>query len=110
MSSRIVKHKDMLKVLATAPNSMRRSIIKEASPGLINCISECCYNILKGNVSLTTPQKRRLAGQKHKLRQLARKGTSVAQRKRVIQSGGFLPFLPLLAKIATGIIPGLLGI
>lgn len=109
MSSPLIKHKELLSLLSRVPKPTRRSILKYAPNGLIDCMSECCLNILKGNVRLTLAQKRKLARHKHQLRQLSKRGVSVTKRKKIVQSGGFLPLLPLIAKIAGGVLPGLLG-
>jgi len=51
---------------------------------------ECAKNLLKGNVPLSPAQLRTLRRHKQKLRQLAVKKTSLAKKKKLVQSGGFL--------------------
>jgi len=60
------------------------------SPEFIKCICECVKNVLVGNVSLSKEHKRRLKRHKHSLRKLVLKKTTQAEKKRLVQSGGFL--------------------
>jgi hypothetical protein len=97
----------MLKLLCGAKPTVIRAILKGASPDLIQAISECSLNVLKGNVRITPAQKKRLCRYKQKLRTLAKKKTSFKRRKQVIQTGGFLG---VLLKPVLGALGGLLGL
>ena len=104
----IKKHGAMVIALAKSPKKFRTSLIREAPVGVIKCISECCQNLLKGNVPLSVAQKRRLYSKRQHLRQIASKSVSVPEkRKKLNQSGGFLPFLiPIIAKTVLGSVLG----
>ena len=80
--------------------------MKEASADLIKALCECTLNILKGNIKLTTAQKKKLARYKNILRSLAVKRTSMKKRKTILQSGGLIGALlsPVL-----GVLGALLG-
>ena len=59
-------------------------------------MSECCPNVLKGNVPLNTAQKVKLSRHKHNLRKLLTKKASIKASKKILQRGGFLvPWLLL---------------
>ena len=70
---------------------------------MICSLSECCHNVLKGNVPLTPAQKVKLRQHKHNLHKLATKKTYIKARKKNLQRGGFLGALitPILAYLAS---------
>lgn len=109
MSARLRRNAPMLRMLCHTKPSVTKAVIKGAPTDLIDALSECCLNILKGNVPLSSAQKKRLARHKQGLRTLAKKGTSVKRRKQILQTGGFLPLLPLAFKTAIKAGTGLLG-
>ena len=97
----IKKHGSMVLALGQAPPQFRKKIVKEAPKELINCVAECCHNVLKGNVPLSEAQKRRLHPKRQQLRLLADKKVSVQKKKKVLnQQGGFLPMLALAPSLA----------
>ena len=96
----------MLKMLCGAKPAVVKAVLRGASPDLINALCECSLNILKGNVRLTTAQKKRLSRYKHGLRALSKKGTSLKRRKKILHKGGFLG---ALIKPVLGVLGGLLG-
>lgn len=105
-SAKMDKYGAHLNVLVTATPEMTKAIIKAADNGLINCLCECSYNVLKGNVPLTPSQMNKLSQHKTDLRKLAEKKTSIPSKKRILQKGGFLSALlgPLLGLIGPGLI------
>jgi len=107
---KLEKHHKTLEVLETAKPKLRKSILENAETDLIRCICECCHNILKGNVELTTDEKRVLCHHKKTIRDLSSKKISLKRKRDIlVQKGGFLPALlgPILS-IVTGILGGLL--
>lgn len=97
------KHRETLLVLTKARPKLVREIIMTADRGLINALSECALNILSGVVPLTPAKKKKLAKFKSNLRILAKKSTSVTNKKKAMQRGGFISLLasivaPLLFK------------
>ena len=83
-------HLPLLKYLAHGKPGIVRALIRDGSPELIKVLCECAHNTLKGNVTLTPTQKRKLHKFKKQLRTLADKKKSVKVKKRTLQTGGFL--------------------
>ena len=77
-----------IKLLSVATPRARKQLIANGGRELIDCISECCANILKGNVPLNDKQKAKLCKHKNKLRKLALKKVSL-KKKQIIKGGGF---------------------
>ena len=98
------KHGAMVVALAQAPPKYRSKLIKEAPKHVIQCISECCSNLLKCNVPLSVSQKQRLHPKRQHLRDLASKSVPISKKKKILnQTGGLLPFLiPLIGKAIVG--------
>jgi hypothetical protein len=106
MASRIRKHKDLLKVLMKNNCKLNRAIIKDSDDDLIITLCEIIKNVLKGNVKISNHQKKRLQAKKTSLRKLASRGQSIKGKRRIIQSGGFLPLLaPLVGAVASLFFP-----
>ena len=94
----IKKHGTMVMALAQAAPTFRKKVLEQVPPDFVKCVSECCHNVLKGNVPLSDSQKRRLHPQRRLLRLFADKKISTIKKKKVLnQHGGFLPLLGLLA-------------
>lgn len=102
------KHAAILRTIQKARPDLRKSLIKLADEQLIRCLCECASNTLKGNVNLTSIEKRKLARHKRILRRIAKKGESWKTKRNVIvqSGGGFL--IPLLATILGTVIPSLI--
>ena len=103
MSETIRKNLPLLRVLATPHlrTSTKKVILTE--PGVINCISECCHNILEGSVPLSPSKKQALSKYKNQVRLLALKSVPHYRKRDVIQTGG-AAFLPLLLGPALGLL------
>lgn len=84
------------------PATQRKIKISRAHPDLIECLTECAHNILYKRIGISTKDREKLRRHKAKLRLLAERKASVASRRRVLQSGGFLGSL-------LGVIVPLLG-
>lgn len=82
--------------------------MRAAPPDLVLAISECAYNVLKGNVTLNKSQIRKLKRYKQQLRTLGQKHISTKKKKKVLQSGRgfFLPALlaPLIGTVLTSLL------
>ena len=98
MSRRVKTHAVMLNTLAHCSPKQRQLILKTADKGLVDAICECVVNLIRGNVKLSSSQKKTFAKHKRHLRKLADRKTSLKSRKNIIvQRGGF--FLPLLSRL-----------
>jgi hypothetical protein len=89
-TGRVKKHYLKLKALSLAVPKLQKKIVSRANRDLVDCISECCKNVLRGNVTLSVAQKSKLDKHKKKLRFLSLKRAGLKKRKRIIQTGGFL--------------------
>lgn len=104
MSACLKRNAELLKLLCRSNTKVSKTILKHASPDLIKSITECSHNVLKGNVPLTSSQKKRLARYKQSLRNLSKKSTSIKHKKKIIQQGGFIgallrPIVSVLGQI-----------
>ena len=88
--SKLVKRNYLkLKALELTTPKLRKNIVRAADKDFIDCISECCRNVLKGNVSLTPKQKKSLFSHKCKLRTLSSKQISLQKKKTNNSNGWF---------------------
>ena len=106
MTKRLRKHANMLRALHNASPKLKKVIIKEADKDLITALCDCANNVLKGNVPLSDKQKKCLRRHKRSLRILTQQNT-LARKKRILQSGGFLgslltPLLGILGSVLGG--------
>ena len=97
------KHFPLIRALAKEKRKyVRERAYKECcrNPGFVKAMREGVWNVLHHNVPLTPYARRRLATQKTLLRTIAKRTTSAAKAKALLQRGGFLPLLaPLLPAI-----------
>ena len=104
MAQRVKNHLSELSVLSKCSAKQRKAYLQHANKELINCLSECCANTLKGHVPLNPAQKKTLSRHKKHIREVANKRSSLRKRKNtLIQKGGFLgsllgPILSLILK------------
>ena len=108
------KYGHLMLGLSQAPDKYRQQMIKHAPDEVIQCIAECCHNVLKGNVPLTPAQKDKLKSKREHLRLLAHKKVPIQKKKKALnQKGGLFPLIalaPLIAKaVAAGAISGGVG-
>jgi hypothetical protein len=87
-----------LQLLKDAKPILRKAIIKNCNPELVNCICECVVNTLKGTLNLSSCATNKLKKRKRQLRTVADKKVPLAtKRKIILQRGGFLG--PMLAAV-----------
>src|SRR3989442_13340907 len=102
MSHTLKKFTPYLRVLQKSSPKVRKALMKKhCSPEFIKCICECVKNVLVGNVTLSPEHKRRLKRHKRSLRKLTLKKTSLKEKKRIVQSGGFLG--AMIGSVAKGL-------
>ena len=106
-SERFAKLAPLLRRLKHSVGKKRRDIIRKCDNDLICSLSECCHNVLKGNVLLTPAQKVKLRRHKNNLRKLSNKKTSIKEKKKILQREGFLgalitPILIVLGSLFNG--------
>lgn len=103
MSKRLRRNVSELKMLNKASNKMKNKMIQEASKDTIAALCDCASNIIRGNVPLTTKQFKSLKPYHKHLKLLSKKSSPHKQRKKVLQTGGFLgTLLKPIAKLLLG--------
>jgi len=92
MSQRLEKYAAFLKRLHKANNKERKQILKKVKHDkeFVKCLCECAKNIIKGNIKMTAAQREKICRRKQSFRKLALKKTSLKEKQRIVQSGGFL--------------------
>src|SRR5258708_425861 len=92
MSKILEKYAPCLRQLYKASSPAQKKMMKKLhkNPEFVKCLCECAKNIIKGNVQLTANQRERVRRRKQSFRKLALKKTSLKERRRIVQSGGFL--------------------
>ena len=103
MSRQIRQYLPLLKRIARMKDAQRRAFLRNCDKELIDCFSECAKNVLKSNVPLKSRQYECLRRQKKNVRALARKSTTLREKRRLMQQrGGFLTSLLVPAITALG--------
>ena len=88
---------------------LSKKMIQESPKEVIDCVGECCINLIKGNVRLTNAQKNQLRARKQHIRLLSSKQVPLDTKKKIInQKGGALLGL-LLKPLIAPIIGSVLG-
>lgn len=100
------RHIHVLKQLCKPDIKRRRRLLKEGGKPLQVCLRECALNVVKGNVPLSKRQFKKLKPYRNTIRQLSKYRTSLKDRLKIEQRGGFLGSLlvPILASIAGAVI------
>lgn len=94
--SRSQKDTALLTALIHATPKERKALLKVCDKSRIRSVCECAYNVLRGNVPLSTKTKGQLSKHKVALRRIVKRGECWGKkRKYLIQKGGGL-WLPLL--------------
>ena len=84
-------------------------MIRESPKEVIDCVGECCLNIIKGNVRLTNAQKQHFQARKRYIRLLSKKkGVPIVTKKKIInqKGGALLGYLlpPLFGTVLGGLL------
>ena len=106
MSKRVHNHRDYLSVLSRCSPKIRKAILAEASPELINSIAECVLNVCHGNIPIPKRKKKTVNHYASKILNKM-KGMSIKKKHNVlVQNGGFLPavIIPALMSVIGGLI------
>jgi len=81
----------VLHILNSTKPKLRKAIISNCDNKLVNCISECVLNILKGNIALTVCDKRSLRKHKVALRKIVANHVDLRGNEWLIVKRGVLP-------------------
>jgi hypothetical protein len=92
MSRRLEKYASYLRKLYRASPKAKKVLLKSTKKDneFVKCLCECAKNIIKGNVKLTTAQREKICRRKQSFRKLSLKKTPLKEKRRIVQSGGFL--------------------
>ena len=90
---RLRKNGPTLRLLQKAPAPLEKCILDKACSKLIRCVCHCAHNVMQGNITLSHHHKQKLRARKSKLRKLADCKVALETKQKIIQKGGFLPFL-----------------
>jgi len=103
MSLRVKRYLPVLKRLSKLGDKVKREYVRKCERQFIDCVSECAKNVIKGNVPLSDRQKSELRRKKKDLIALSLNKTSLGQKRRILQKGGFLTALlpPILAVLGS---------
>ena len=82
----IKKYGHFLQGLTQIPGKYRPKMIQHCPKEVIDCVGECCLNIIKGNVKLSSAQ--RLRPRKNHLLLISSKKVPVAQKKKIFNQKG----------------------
>ena len=78
--------------------------ILELSPETVRAVGNITLNALNNHIPMSTRQKSELMKREAEARKLAAPNGSLAVKRKIIQEGGFLPFLAPLLPIVAGIV------
>lgn len=107
MSNRIKRHLGDLTKIKNANGPRRKCLLKNCSPELIDCLSECALNCLNNGIPLRPAQFNKLKRYKKVLRKIAsKKVTRNLKVKALTQTGGFIG--PLITAVLTALASNLL--
>ena len=93
-----------LRSLDQANQRRQSAFISSCSKELIAMLGDCCRHITKGEIKIEPHHFNKLRRHNKQLRKLALKKTSLIERRKILQSGGFLnvlipPRLSLLTSV-----------
>ena len=89
----MMDQRELLRILHKTTPTLRRKLLATFPKEMIQLLSECALNILKGTVVLKMGQKEKLRPYSSKLHKLANKRLSRTKKAEVVQKGGFLAAL-----------------
>lgn len=102
-SARLQRTADILKGLKRCKAAKLK---KALTNDVLKSLSECCYNVLHGNVPANGQQLKTLTKYKKQLRNMADRRVSLKKKRQLVtQSGGFLgPLLGVIAPILSSLL------
>lgn len=92
-----------LKRLKRLNKRRQKEYVQKCDKHLLHCLSECCSNLIKGNLPINSSQLKKLRRRKQSLRKLILKKTPLGQKRKILQSGGFLGLIlpPILGFLSS---------
>ena len=83
MSQRVRNNIEALCFLSACNKKQQRAVIQNGGGDLIDSVSECVLNVLKGHIHLTPTQKKKLSSYKKDLRMLTDKKLNLKHKKNI---------------------------
>lgn len=102
-----LKRSDYLSLLGSTRQKKKRELLIDfASSKDIRAVLEIVYNLLYGNLPLSSAQRRTLRKYQSTLRQIVSKTASLKRKREILkQDGGFLPTLiPIALSVLSSLI------
>ena len=85
MTTRDRKFFPVLNSINRLGDKVKRKFVRRCDKKILDCISECAKNVIKGNVPLTSRQKTRLRRSRNDLRALSVKKTSAKKTSHLAE-------------------------
>ena len=103
------KHAPLLPVLLEARDPVRKRYMSCCSREMCDAMSELADNLLKGNIPLTEAQLELLRPSAKDIETLAKKKTSLKDKRNILQKGGFFgaligPAIKILGPLVSGLV------
>lgn len=102
-----LKRADYLSLLGSTRQKKKRELLIDfASSKDIRAVLEIVYNLLYGDIPLSTIQRRTLRKYQSTLRQIVSRKASLQQKRQILkQDGGFLPTLiPIALSVLSSLV------
>ena len=105
MSANVKKHMTILKKLSKSSTRDQRKLLRSSPRELIDALSEITVNVLNGRIRLTPEEIHKLKRYNSRLLRISKKSTPIAEKRRIIQRGGFLSvLLPAAIAVITSLV------
>jgi hypothetical protein len=105
ISAHIKRNGHFLKSIAHCRSRERCAhLLSSAGPEQLLCLVECCLNLLAGRVPIAKRKLKRLQAYASEIRALSKARTPVGVRRRLQQTGGGLPLIPIVVSALLPII------
>lgn len=107
---RLERNRAAIIALNRATKATKMLMLDAASKDLVLALVEIAQNIISGNVPLNPQQLKQLRRHQQDLQMLVKPKTTIINRKRILQKGGFLPLIlgPLIGAVGSAL-GGLFG-
>jgi hypothetical protein len=83
----------------------RKQMLRDVDDSFIQSICECCYNVVKGNVTIDPAKLKKVFKYRKQIRAMADRKVALVKKHRMVQKGGFLgPLFALIAPLIGGLV------
>jgi hypothetical protein len=101
MKERIERNLHLLESFPKLNRKQQGLIRKNFTPDQLKFIFELAINLLNQNIPVPQEIRKKLEPHKSKIRRLSQKNSTIKEKRKIVQTGGFLPlFLSTLASSA----------